>query len=89
MVWDYLFCGVHLDISTRDNPFSNLDFLCVAMMITIQKDLLDNEDSACLGILMSFKEPENVIKILEKAQKIRLLIIDRIAYKRDSDYESE
>lgn len=58
ILWDFIFCGIYIDISTRDNPFSNLDFLCVAMMLSIQRDLLENEDSAVLGILMSFKEPE-------------------------------
>jgi hypothetical protein len=37
------------------------------MILEKREDLLENEDSACLGILMSFKEPESIIGILDKA----------------------
>ena len=68
LAWDYIFCGVHYSNAKADgNPFANLDFLCTAMILEKREDLLENEDSACLGILMSFKEPESIIKILDKA----------------------
>ena len=42
------------------------------MMISLKEDLLDNEDSAVLGMLMSYKEPNNGIDdLITLADRVR------------------
>ena len=36
---------------------------------------MEAEDSMCLGILMSFKEPDDVMTIISKSEKIRAAIL--------------
>ena len=40
------------------DKFESLEFFCLAMMMDMREDLLDNEESAVLGMLMSYKEPQ-------------------------------
>ena len=43
----------------RQDPFINLECLSVAMIALIKADLLESDFSMCLGLLMSYKEPDN------------------------------
>ena len=43
----------------RSDPYINLECLSVAMIALIKADLLEADFSMCLGLLMSYKEPEN------------------------------
>jgi hypothetical protein len=54
----------------------NLDFLCVAMILSKKSELLESDFSMCLGTLMSFKEPESIKEILNRAQKVRSAIME-------------
>ena len=55
----------------QHDPFVNLEFLSVAMIALIREDLLDSDLSMCLGLLMSYKVPEDPLIVIRKAQKIR------------------
>ena len=45
------------------------------MVAQIKADLLESDFSMCLGLLMSYKEPDNPSSILEHANKVRLNLI--------------
>ena len=65
IVWDFIFAGAFGDVQDK---MQNLDFLCTAMIMSKRVDLMESDFSMCLGILMSFKEPENIVNdILSKA----------------------
>jgi len=65
IVWDFIFAGAFGDVLDK---MQNLDFLCTAMIMSKRVDLMESDFSMCLGILMSFKEPENIVgDILSKA----------------------
>jgi len=34
--------------------------------MTLRDDLLESDDSMCLGYLMSFKEPEDPLKLIKR-----------------------
>jgi hypothetical protein len=55
----------------QDDPFVNLEFLSVAMIALIREDLLESDISMCLGLLMSYKVPEDPLIVIKKAQKVR------------------
>ena len=40
------------------DPFIGLECLSVAMIALIKADLLESDFSMCLGLLMSYKEPD-------------------------------
>lgn len=70
----------------------NLDFLCVAMILSKKADLLESDFSMCLGILMSFKEPLDgvVEQIINRAQRVREALLDKKQYvTEDSPQESD
>lgn len=52
------------------------------MVARIKADLLESDFSMCLGLLMSYKEPDDPSPILELANKVRLTIISDEPYKR-------
>lgn len=61
MFWDYILCGVeskhisdpkvkgHEFLEIDDDPFANLDYLCVAMIINIKTQLLESDFSMCMA----------------------------------------
>ena len=56
---------------TKDDPFINLEFLSVGMIALIKEDLLEADFSMCLGLLMSYKEPADIMTIINKGIKVR------------------
>ena len=64
------------------DPFINLECISVAMVALIKADLLESDFSMCLGLLMSYKEPEEPQCILEHANKVRRAIVDGERYER-------
>jgi len=76
--WDYIFAGVSL--SEERDSFESLEHVCLSMMFSLRQDLMQNEDSAVLGMLMSYKEPEDVLFIIEKAQAIRDSLINGVPW---------
>ena len=46
------------------------------MILSKKIELLESDFSMCLGILMSFKEPESISDILERAHRVREAIIN-------------
>ena len=58
-----------------DDPLVNLEFLSVGMITLIKEDLMEADFSMCLGLLMSYKEPEDILSIVKRAEKIRDNII--------------
>ena len=51
------------------------------MIMSKRDDLMESDFSMCLGILMSFKEPSNIVQdILSKAQKVRMCILEGIPF---------
>lgn len=86
-VWDFIFAGAyrHLKDQTQGDPLNNLDFLCVAMILSKRTELFQSDFSMCLGILMSFKEPVSLAEeILSLAQKVRESVLDGVPYMHDS-----
>ena len=53
------------------DPFINLEFISCAMIILLKEELMESDFSMCLGMLMSYKEPESPLGIIAKAVKIR------------------
>ncbi len=53
------------------DPFINLECLSVAMISLIKADLLESDFSMCLGLLMSYKEPQDPNTVLAHADKVR------------------
>ena len=53
------------------DPFINLECLSVAMISLIKADLLESDFSMCLGLLMSYKEPDDPSQVLDQAHKVR------------------
>ena len=62
------------------DPFINLECLSVAMIALIKADLLESDFSMCLGLLMSYKEPDNPQTILDKANKVRKNLVNGERY---------
>jgi hypothetical protein len=50
--------------AVKDDPFLNHEVLCVAMITLMKEDLLESDFSMCLGLLMSYKEPADLIKVI-------------------------
>ena len=47
------------------DPFINLECLSIAMISLTKADLLESDFSMCLGLLMSYKEPDDPSIVLE------------------------
>ena len=59
----------------------NLDFLCTAMILSKRSELLESDFSMCLGILMSFKEPNSIEdSIICRAVHVRETILNNAPY---------
>ena len=87
MVWDFIFSGIknskidlHNPFENEEermfrkpaaDPFINLEFLSCAMVTLMKEELMENEFSACLGMLMSYKESQEPQEVIMKAVKIR------------------
>ena len=50
---------------TSQDPFINLECLSIAMISLTKADLLESDFSMCLGLLMSYKEPDDPSIVLE------------------------
>jgi TBC1 domain family member 5 len=81
--WDYIFAGVSL--SEERERFESLEHVCLSMMFSMRQDLMENEDSAVLGMLMSYKEPEDVLVIIEQAQKVRDSLINGVPWQIEEE----
>ena len=68
VLWDFIlseidsskYADVCLDYfqpTPSEDPLIGLEFLCLSMILSRKLDLFENEYSACLGILMSYKHP--------------------------------
>ena len=85
LIWDFVFLGVQqsqIDLANETeeklmfkapnvDPFINLEFISCAMIILLKEELMESDFSMCLGMLMSYKEPESPLGIIGKAVKIR------------------
>ena len=61
-----------IDLKTpQDDPLINLEFLSVAMITLIREDLLESDNNMCLGLLMSYKVPEDCLVVIQRAQMVR------------------
>ena len=54
------------------------------MITLIKEDLLDSDLSMCLGLLMSYKVPEDPLIVINKAQKIRNAFLYAAPYESES-----
>lgn len=86
-IWDFILSGIdekmlgahtpgsenfdELLKQPREDPFINLECLSVAMIALIKEELLESDFSMCLGLLMSYKEPDELTQILEWGNKVR------------------
>ena len=50
------------------------------MITLIKQDLMEADFSMCLGLLMSYKEPDDILTIVKRAEKVRESIIHGKAY---------
>lgn len=48
----------------KEDPFINLECISIAMISLLKTDLLESDFSMCLGLLMSYKEPEDPSTVL-------------------------
>ena len=64
------------------DPFINLESLSVAMIALIKGELLESDFSMCLGLLMSYREPDDPTQVLEHANKVRRSLINDEEYQR-------
>ena len=53
------------------------------MVILIKEELMECDFSMCLGLLMSYKEPDSALSIIRKAVKIRQAILEKKRYERE------
>ena len=63
-----------------DDPFINMECLSLAMIALIKPDLMESDFSMCLGLLMSYKEPEDPSIIMNHAIKVRSAIVEGASY---------
>ena len=96
LVWDFILSGVSRasdeKVGDQDeflfrepvsDPFINLEFVSCAMIILLKEELMESDFSMCLGMLMSYKEPDSPIGIIGKAVKIREAILEKKKYERE------
>ena len=57
-----------------------MECLSVAMVSLIKADLLESDFSMCLGLLMSYKEPEDPSTVLKQANKVRKRLVNGETY---------
>ena len=48
----------------KEDPFINLECISIAMISLLKTDLLESDFSMCLGLLMSYKEPDDPSTVL-------------------------
>lgn len=84
-VWDFIFSGVHLgdnkvaDVNDEsfytnvDDNLANLDFICLAMITSIRKELLVGDFMHCLQTLTNFPCRSEPASILARATRIRTI----------------
>ena len=68
--------------SPKEDPYINLECFSIAMISLLKADLLESDFSMCLGLLMSYKEPENPLVVLEQALKVRKTLINEQKYEK-------
>lgn len=96
LMWDFILHGTSLldhtklmqqeDLLLNEptlDPFINLEFISCAMVILIKEELMECDFSMCLGLLMSYKEPDSALSIIRKAVKIRQAILEKKRYERE------
>lgn len=97
-IWDFILSGIDKSMlvafspgqenlddllkKPNEDPFINLECLSVAMIALIKEELLESDFSMCLGLLMSYKEPDQLTQVLEHANKVRLALIENQPYER-------
>jgi len=62
------------------DPFINLECLSVAMISLNKAELLESDFSMCLGLLMSYREPNDPLVVLEQANKVRQALLANERY---------
>lgn len=72
----------------RDDPFINLECLSIAMIALLKEDLLEADFSMCLGLLMSYKEPQDFTSVLTKSCKVRDSLLNGAKYERSPSPEN-
>ena len=98
IVWDFVFSGVSMSKIDLANPFEsevdrlfrppssdpfiNLEFISCAMVVLLKEELMEYDFSMCLGTLMSYKEPKDLISVINKATVIRAAILEEKEYTR-------
>ena len=83
MYWDYILGGIETKhkadpkslgteyLLTSGDPLINLDYLCVAMILTIKNELLESDFSMCLANLLNYPEPKVPESLLKYSVKIK------------------
>lgn len=83
MFWDFILGGIeskhkndhkakgteYLEID--DDPLSNLDYLCVAMIINIKAVLFESDFSMCMANLLNYPEQNVPETLLRYSLKIK------------------
>ena len=83
-LWDFIFSlKRHFSkedklTDLKDDPLANLEYVVLSMVILKREDILQGDFSQCLGILMKYKEPSNVLGIIRHAVKIKNCIRERV-----------
>ena len=53
------------------------------MITLIREELLESDNSMCLGLLMSYKAPDEPLIVIHKAQKIRDAFLYAAVYEKE------
>ena len=66
-----------------------MECLSVAMVAMLKGDLLESDFSMCLGLLMSYKEPDDIMPLLTQAKLIRKNLLEGAPYQRQPSPEPQ
>ena len=88
-LWDYMLAGIPtsaLDeeslatpcydlLELAEDPFNQLEFSCLAMIVAKREELLESDFSMCLGTFMKYDEPKMTNSLTQLASKLKTCLL--------------
>ena len=68
-IWDFVFS--HIDLGSRLDFPSVVDFLAVAMLINVRQSLLVSDNSGCFTLLLKYPQPADVGQLLDLTLQVK------------------
>ncbi len=93
-IWDFIFSGVeessfmHKVYEQEDyffsfiDPLINMDFVCLALVSSVRKELLQKDFIECLKLLLDMPKVDSADSILKIAQRIKKVLVDKRGNKK-------